>query len=196
MNMNSITENVYDIANNMENSILFWTLIVTIISLIITVIISIISNNQNAKLNSINLLKESIGEKFKEFLIGDLCENIADCCCRAITDEKNILIGFSFDEIPLIKVQNKITRFLGDVAFFKYALPKKYSRLNKLGQNVISYIDDEMLPIAIFENQHNKIRYDKKDILKKRKAKKIHRRFLRRMRKFYKKAFKIYKYGI
>lgn len=193
MDVNTVCEET----TNVEISILFWTLIVAMISLIVTVIISIISNHQNAKLNSINLLKDSIGKSFDDCFLVGFCEKITDCKYKVVfVDESGDQIKVSFDKVPLIEVQNKISRFLGEVAFFKYAIPSRYSRLNCLGQRVISYIDDVMIPYAIFENAPHKIDFDEKSIITIKNAKKIHRKFLRRVRKFCKIAFKIYKYGI
>ena len=193
MDINTVCEET----TNVEISILFWTLIVTMLSLIVTIIISIISNHQNAKLNSINLLKDSIGESFEKCFLGDFCEKITDCKYKVVfVDESGEQIKVSFDKVPLIKVQNKISSFLGEVAFFKYAIPHRYSKLNYLGQRIISYIDDVMTPCAIFENAPHKIDFDEKNIITIKKAKKIHKFFLRHVRKFCKEAFKIYKWRI
>ena len=193
MDINTVCEE----STNIEISILFWTLIVAMASLIVTIIISIISNRQSVKLNSINLLKDTIGESFQKCFLETFCEEITDCKYKVVfVDESGEQVQVSFDKVPLIKIQNKISSFLGEVAFLKYAIPWRYSRLNCLGQHVISYIDDVIIPCAIFENAPHKIDFDEKNIITLKKAKKIHRKFLRHVRKFCKKAFKMYKYGI
>lgn len=184
--------------SNAEISIMFWTLIVTIFSLIVTVIISIIGTHQNAKLNSITMLKDNVGESFNRILLNDFCENVKDCNCKFFSsNETGEIVLVSFDVVPLITLRNKISGFLGEVAYLQYAIPCRYSRLNSAGQNVIDFIEIEMLPYAIFVEAPNKIEDDdNKKTVKARKGKKIYRKFLRKVKKFYKKAFKIYKFGL
>ena len=187
----------YRSAYTMEISIMFWTLIIAIVSLLATIIISIIGNHQNAKLNSITLMKECVAKVFEKVLLNEFCENINDCNCRFVSSNKNAdIIYVSFDKFPLIKVQNKISNFLGEIAYLQYAIPFRYSRLNFMGKQIERYIENEMLPYAIFEKAPNKIESGNKDILEVKKAQKIYKRFLKKVKRFYKKAFKIYKYGL
>ncbi len=183
--------------SNAEISIMFWTLIVTIFSLVVTVIISIIGNHQNAKLNSITMLKDNVGETFNRILLNDFCENAKDCNCKFFSsNETGEIVLVSFDVVPLIKLRNKVSEFLGEVAYLQYAIPFRFSRLNSAGQNVMDFIENEMLPYAIFAEAPNKIEDGDKKTVGARKGKKIYRKFLRKVKKFYKKAFKIYKYGL
>ena len=180
-----------------ETSIMFWTLIIAIISLLATIVISIVSNHQNAKLNSITMMKECVGKTFEKVLLNEFCENINDCNCRFVSANQNAdVIYVSFDKFPLVKVQNKISTFLGEIAYLQYAIPFRYSRLNSMGKQIEKYIENEMLPYAIFEKAPNKIEFENINILEVKKAQKIYRIFLKKVKKFYKKAFKIYKYGL
>lgn len=183
--------------DNTEIYILFWTLIVAIASLFVTIIISIIGNHQNAKLNSISMLKHRVGKTFERILLNNFCENVKDCNHRFVSANKTAdVIHVSFDKVPLIQLQNKISKFLGKNAYLQYAIPYRYSRLNSMGESIVKFIETEMIPYAIFENAPYIPEQNSEKILEIKKAKKIYRKFLRKIKKFYKKAFQIYKYGL
>lgn len=183
--------------DNAEIIILFWSLIVAIFSILIAVFICWVERRQSAKLNSINLLKENLEQPFKSKLIDNFCEEIKACHYIFVEhDNKTEESMFSFDKVPLIKICNRITFFLGEIAYLQYAIPYRYSRLNSSGQKVVSYVEEKMLLCALYENSPQITSYDKEKMINKRKAKKIYRKFLRRIKKFYKKTFKLYKYGL
>lgn len=184
-------------ASNFEAQILFWSLVATIASMIIATVMSVVERKQSAKFNSINILKESLENPFQKYLIDDFSYDVKSCHYRVISvsDDAND-IQVSFDIIPLTKVANRISYFLGEIAYLKFAIPFKYRRLNKKGQQIISFIEEEMLSHAIFAG--NKVEeYDlNKETLSVDEAKRIYKKYLRRINRFYRAVFRIYKYGL
>lgn len=182
--------------SNTEIQILFWSLIATIASMIIATIMNVIERNQSAKFNSINILKESLEKPFRENLINNFSYDVKACHYRvvSVTDDASS-IKVSFDMISLTKISNRVSCFLGEISYLKFAIPFRYNRLNKKGEKIISFIEQEMLSCAIYAgNKREEWNTDK--MLSREKAEKIYRKFSRKINCFYKAAFKIYKYGL
>lgn len=185
-----------DFHDDIELKILFWTLIIAIISLIVTSIFNYIDRHQGIKLNSINLLKDNLEKPFTTYLVTRFCEIITSCTFYyLVPDAQKKNPQVSFDSFALIEMQNTVSNFLGEVAFLNYASPRKFSHIRSDGESLNTYIEKYMLPYALFE-KGTLSNNDPKKQLAKKKAEKIHKRFIRKVKKFYKCTFKIYRYGL
>lgn len=108
------------------------------------------------------------------------------------------MLKFVFNKIHLIELNNILTTFMGEISFLKFATPIRYNSLNRKYEKIRSHIDDTMIRYAS-ENPTNLAATDGSTdckLLDSKKSKKIYKKLLKRIKRFYKSVFRIYKYGV
>lgn len=172
------------------------SLIVAIVSSLVALVIGLVSYWQNAKFNAVNLLKERLVRAFNDKLI-DGFQDLDGCrwiVVRDYTTEDEWMV--SFDKFPLISICDSINAFLGEISYLKYAIPRKYKRLNARANKIIDYVENNMLIYAVYEQAPRMGRMLPNMIISRKKARRIHKKFLHKVSAFYRQTFKLLKKGL